>query len=178
MRWVSTILNTLSNAQNFSNNNCLQILVYRISLYFTDFTTIRGLNYLAGRSLLNWCHLWRWVIPLILLDFVAWFVGHAFGSFTFWVSGGNWDIWSVLVSKYSIIWVNIYKFNCYLLSICSCLVKIIRYISSLFTEWVFSQAGNHQSWLLRLIVRSVLWQLPVGLSDISFVFLGWFCSVE
>jgi hypothetical protein len=66
MNWVYFIF-SLSNAQCFYSDNCLQVSVYKVSLYFTDFTTIRELNYLAGRSLLNWWHLLRWVIPLILL---------------------------------------------------------------------------------------------------------------
>jgi hypothetical protein len=49
-----------------------------------------------------------------------------------------------LVSKYNISWVNIFKFNCYLISICPSVVKIIRYISSLF-HWMGFLSGRQPS---------------------------------
>lgn len=158
-----------------SSYNCQQDSMCNFSLEFCRF------YYNKKTKVSSWEKPFELMTPIevshtIDFAFTLWLVRHATGCldllfFCFLVKGQThaYVVWSK-------IWLNgfnIFNFICYMLSVCPCLVKIICSVSLLITERIFSQAGNHQSWLLRLVVRSVLWQLLVGLSDISFVCFLW-----
>ena len=152
---ICQLLNFVETCQRDTGSQNFGLRVKKTNMVLFVFTSINNVTQMiifcwvlksTNVFMSNWfcCHI------------VIWLVSHMTESFIYLVLPKVAMCISLLV-YYNISWVGIFKFNCYVLSIGPSLVKIICSISSLITEQIFSQAGKNQSWLLCLIVRSVLW---------------------